>query len=52
VIFTALVAFTNNQFPIGVVGDSFTTASEWLGGIVFAVVLYLLYRRVGRELAA
>jgi putative OPT family oligopeptide transporter len=51
VIFTALVAFTGNQFPIGVVGDSFTTASEWLGGIAFAVVLFLLYRRVGRELA-
>jgi putative OPT family oligopeptide transporter len=51
VIFTALVAFTNNQFPIGVVGDSFNTASEWLGGIAFAVVIYLLYRRVGRSLA-
>ena len=50
VIFTALVAFTNNQFPIGVVGDSFTNASEWLGGIAFAVVLFLLYRRVGGEL--
>jgi putative OPT family oligopeptide transporter len=51
VIFTALVAFTNNQFPIGVVGDSFNTASEWLAGIAFAVVVYLLYRRVGREFA-
>jgi hypothetical protein len=51
VVFTALVAFTNNPFPIGVVGDSFTTASEWLGGIAFALVLFLLYRRFGRELA-
>jgi putative OPT family oligopeptide transporter len=50
VIFTALVAFTGKQFPIGVVGDSFTDASEWLGGIAFAVVLFLLYRRVGRSL--
>jgi hypothetical protein len=48
VIFTALVAFTNNQFPIGVVDESFTTASEWLGGIAFALVVYLLYRRVVR----
>jgi putative OPT family oligopeptide transporter len=48
VIFTALVAFTNNQFPIGVVGDSFTTASEWLGGIAFALVIFLLYRRALR----
>jgi putative OPT family oligopeptide transporter len=52
VVFTALVAFTNNQFPIGVVGDSFTTASEWLGGLGFVLVIYALYRRVGRSLAA
>ena len=52
VLFTALVAFTGNQFPIGVVGDSFTTASEWLGGIAFLVVIYVLYRRVGRTFAA
>jgi len=52
VIFTALVAFTNNQFPIGVVGDSFSTASEWLGGIAFVLVIYALYRWVGRMLPA
>jgi hypothetical protein len=34
-----------------VAGDSFTSASEWLGGIAFAVVIYLIYRRVGRALA-
>ena len=50
VIFTALVAFTNNPFPIGVVGDSFNGASEWLGGVACAVVIYLLYRRVVRAL--
>src|SRR5205807_2090203 len=52
VIFTALVAFTNNQFPIGVVGDSFATASEWLGGIAFVLMIYALYRWVGRMLPA
>jgi hypothetical protein len=51
VIFTAAVAFTGNPFPIGVVGDSFNTASEWLAGIAFALVVYILYRRFGRELA-
>jgi putative OPT family oligopeptide transporter len=51
VVFTALVAFTNNQFPIGVVGDAFTTASEWLAGIAFVAVVYLLYRRMGRALS-
>jgi putative OPT family oligopeptide transporter len=50
VLFTALVAFTNNQFPIGVVGDSFATASMWLGGGAFALVVYLIYRRIGRAL--
>ncbi|GAC1460284.1 MAG: oligopeptide transporter, OPT family [Steroidobacteraceae bacterium] len=50
VVFTALVAFTNNQFPIGVVGDAFTGASEWLGGIAFVAVTWLLYRRVSRSL--
>ena len=52
VVFTALVAFTGNPFPIGVVGDSFATASEWLGAIAFVSAIYLLYRRVGRSLAA
>jgi putative OPT family oligopeptide transporter len=44
VLFTALVAFTNNPFPIGLVGDSFETASEILGGIVFVAVIYWVYR--------
>ncbi|MGE5144564.1 MAG: OPT family oligopeptide transporter, partial [Acidobacteriota bacterium] len=44
VVFTALVAFTNNPFPIGLVGDSFETASEILGGIVFVAVIYWVYR--------
>jgi putative OPT family oligopeptide transporter len=52
VIFTAAVAFTGNPFPIGLVGDSFNTASEWLAGIAFALVIYILYRRTARELAA
>jgi len=50
VVFTALVALSGNPFPIGVVGDSFATASEWLGGLAFAAVVYLLYRWVERLL--
>src|SRR2546430_6801433 len=42
VIFTALVAFTNNQFPIGVVGESFSTASEWVRGIGFVLLIFML----------
>jgi len=44
VLFTAMVALSGNPFPIGVVGDSFATASEWLGGLAFAGVVYVLYR--------
>ena len=44
VVFTALVAFTNNPFPIGIVGDSFEIPSEILGGVGFAAVIYLVYR--------
>lgn len=44
VVFTAMVAFTGKPFPIGVVGDSFETASEWLAGIAFAAVVWWVYR--------
>ncbi len=44
VVFSALVVFTANPFPIGVVGDGFALPSLWIGGAVFAAVVYLLYR--------
>ena len=44
VVFSALVVFTANPFPIGVVGDSFAMPSLWIGGAAFAAVVYLLYR--------
>src|SRR3989440_242168 len=49
VIFTALVAFTNNQFPIGVVGDSFSTASEGLRRHALRLVVSALLPRGGRD---
>ena len=51
VLVAALVAFSGRDFPLALVGDSFATgAAVWLGGIVFALVIYALYRRVGRAL--
>ena len=44
VVFSALVVFTANPYPIGVVGDGFYTAGLWIGGIAFAAVTFLLYR--------
>jgi putative OPT family oligopeptide transporter len=44
VVFAAVIAFSGNAAPIGLVGASFDTAATWAGGLVFAVVTYLLYR--------
>jgi putative OPT family oligopeptide transporter len=47
----ALVAFSGQDFPLSLVGDAFAGgAAVWLGGAAFALVIYLLYRRVGRSL--
>ena len=43
-VFTALVVFTARPFPIGVVGDSFYTASWILGGGAFLALVVWLYR--------
>ncbi|HTD29929.1 MAG TPA: oligopeptide transporter, OPT family [Steroidobacteraceae bacterium] len=52
VLVAALVAFSGKDFPLALVGDAFADhEAVWLGGIVFAVVIYALYRRVGRALA-
>jgi putative OPT family oligopeptide transporter len=46
-----LVAFSGKDFPLSLVGDGFADgAAVWLGGAAFALVIYLLYRRVGRSL--
>jgi putative OPT family oligopeptide transporter len=48
VVFAAAVAFSGNPYPIGLVGERFDTASLWLGGVAFAIVVWLLYRWIGR----
>jgi putative OPT family oligopeptide transporter len=51
VLVAALVAFSGKDFPLSIVSDAFAdTAAVWLGGLVFAVVIYALYRRVARAL--
>ncbi|HSC46970.1 MAG TPA: oligopeptide transporter, OPT family [Gammaproteobacteria bacterium] len=44
VVFTALVVFANNPWPIGLMGDGFYTPSLFLGGLGFAALVYFLYR--------
>jgi putative OPT family oligopeptide transporter len=51
VLVAALVAFSGKDFPLSIVSDAFAdTPAVWLGGLVFAVVIYALYRRVARAL--
>jgi uncharacterized oligopeptide transporter (OPT) family protein len=51
VLVAALVAFSGQDFPLALVGDSFANgAAVWIGGLAFALVIYALYRRVARAL--
>ncbi|TAN04307.1 MAG: oligopeptide transporter, OPT family [Rhodanobacteraceae bacterium] len=44
VIFAGIVGLSGKQNPIGLVGDSFATPSIFIGGVVFAVTVIVLYR--------
>ncbi len=48
VAFAAMVTFSRNEMPIAFVGSNFNTASIWLGSIVFALTIFLLYRWITR----
>ncbi len=51
VLVAAIVAFSGKDFPLSIVSDAFADGTAvWLGGAVFAIVIYALYRRVGRSL--
>jgi len=50
VLVAALVAFSGKDFPLSLVSDAFASGpAVWVGGIAFAVVIYALYRKVGRS---
>jgi len=51
VIFAGVVAFSGNDAPIALVGKGFRTPAIWIGGVVFAATVAVLYRwimRMGR----
>jgi len=48
VIFAFIVGISGNQTPIALVGDRFTDASMWIGGVAFAVIVWLQYRWIAR----
>ncbi len=49
VVLAAFVAFSGKDFPLGLVGDEFAgRPAELIGGGVFALVVFLLYRWAAR----
>ncbi len=44
VVFAFVVGFSGKTAPIALVGDGFATASIWIGGLAFAIIVWLLYR--------
>ena len=43
-----MVGFSGNPAPIALVPASFDTASVWIGGAAFAVIVWWLYRWITR----
>jgi putative OPT family oligopeptide transporter len=48
VLFAFAVGISGNQTPIALVGEHFATASMWIGGAAFALVVWALYRWIAR----
>jgi putative OPT family oligopeptide transporter len=48
VVFAFVVGFSGKSAPIALVGDNFADASVWLGGVAFALIVWLLYRWIAR----
>jgi len=49
VVIAALVAFSEKDFPLALVGDEFASGPAlWVGGTAFAVIMILLYRWIVR----
>jgi len=49
VLIAGLVAFSGKDFPLSLVGDGFADhAAVWIGGGVFVLTVYLLYRWISR----
>ncbi|HTW82864.1 MAG TPA: oligopeptide transporter, OPT family [Candidatus Sulfotelmatobacter sp.] len=47
VVLAGLIVVTRKEAPLALVGDSFQPVANWLGTIVFAIVVVALYRWVG-----
>ena len=56
VVIAAIVAFSGEDFPLGLVGDEFAGGyALWIGGIAFVIAMFALYRwieKLGRRAPA
>lgn len=52
VVFAGIVAATGKESPLGFVPDSFATAAQWLGVVVFVLLIGGLYRWTRRTVVA
>ncbi|WP_243050608.1 oligopeptide transporter, OPT family [Dyella sp. RRB7] len=48
VAFADKLGFSNPEAPLALVGEGFANAAEWIGGIAFAAIIFVLYRWVAR----
>jgi len=48
VLLAAIVVFSGNAAPLALVGDEFTGAAIWVGGVAFAVSMVVLYGWLNR----
>ena len=44
VLIAGIVAFSGENYPLGLVGDAFAPTALWIGGLAFALTIFLLYR--------
>jgi putative OPT family oligopeptide transporter len=44
VVLAGIIVFSGNPSPLGLVGDAFATAANWIGAIAFAVAIGVLFR--------
>jgi putative OPT family oligopeptide transporter len=51
VVIAAVVAFSGKSAPLALVGEGFANAAEWIGGIAFAAIVFVLYRWVAKMAA-
>lgn len=49
VLIAAVVAFSGQDYPLGLVGDSFAGGPAlWIGGVAFAIAMLAMYRWIER----